>query len=503
MSKKSVPAERIRLVIDRPANTQGDYVLYWMIANRRTRSNYSLDRAIEWARLLGKPLVVFEALRAGYRWASDRIHAFVIEGMIENGKAFADSPVTWFPWLEPRPGEGKGLLKELARNACAVVSDDFPCFFLPQMIESAGRQLQVRFEVVDSNGMMPMRLTDRVFARAVDFRRYLQKEIGPWLEQRPVEQPLKNLKLPRLQGLPDRIAEKWPMTDLSGYQRSPEAFLATFPIDHSVPRVEHIRGGSSAARKQLARFVSDSMLGRYHEERNQPEQEVASGLSPWLHFGHLSIHDVFESVTGWKPWSTEKIASKATGSKEGWWGAAPEVEGFLDELITWRELGYNMCALEPRYDQYGSLPEWALATLDKHRRDRREWLYSLDEFTRGATHDPLWNAAQGQLVEEGRIHNYLRMLWGKKILEWTESPEQALEFMIELNNRYALDGRNPNSYSGIFWVLGRYDRPWGPERPIYGTIRYMTSDNTARKVRVKDYIRRYSKGESGEQGTLF
>lgn len=499
----SVPAERIRLVNDRPANTQGDYVLYWMIANRRTRSNYSLDRAIEWARLLDKPLVVFEALRAGYRWASDRIHAFVIEGMIENGKAFANSPVTWFPWLEPRPGDGKSLLKELARNACAVVSDDFPCFFLPQMIESAGRQLPVRFEVVDSNGMMPMRLTDRVFARAVDFRRYLQKEIRPWLEQRPVEQPLKNLKLPRLAGLPDRIARKWPMTDLSGYQQAPEAFLATFPIDHSVPRVEHVRGGSSAARRQLARFVSDSMLGRYHEERNQPEQEVASGLSPWLHFGHLSIHDVFESVTGWKPWSTEKIASKATGSKEGWWGAAPEVEGFLDELITWRELGYNMCALEPRYDQYSSLPEWALATLDKHRRDRREWVYSLDEFARGATHDPLWNAAQGQLVEEGRIHNYLRMLWGKKILEWTESPEQALEFMIELNNRYALDGRNPNSYSGIFWVLGRYDRPWGPERPIYGTIRYMTSDNTARKVRVKDYIRRYSKGDSGEQGTLF
>jgi deoxyribodipyrimidine photo-lyase len=503
MSKKCVPVERIRQIGDRPANAGGNYVLYWMIANRRTRSNYSLDRAIEWSRKLDKPLVVLEALRAGYRWASDRIHSFVIEGMIENGKAFAKAPVTWFPWLESRPGDGKGLLAGLARDACVVVSDDFPCFFLPRMIESASRQIPVLFEVVDSNGMIPMRHTSRIFARAVDFRRYLQKEVGPWLDQRPVAEPLKNLKLPQLAQLPVQVTRKWPVADLQEYEQSPERFLAAFPVDHSVTRVDRISGGSTAAKKQLARFVSDSMLGCYPDQRNEPEKDVASGLSPWLHFGHLSIHDVFEAVTGWKPWSSEKIAPKATGSKEGWWGAAPEVESFLDELITWRELGFNMCALNPEYDQYHSLPDWALRTLDKHRRDRRAHVYSLQEFASGATHDPLWNAAQGQLVEEGRIHNYLRMLWGKKILEWTESPEQALEFMIELNNRYALDGRNPNSYSGIFWVLGRYDRPWGPERPIYGNIRYMTSENTARKVKVKDYIRRYTKGNSGGQCSLF
>jgi deoxyribodipyrimidine photo-lyase len=160
-------------------------------------------------------------------------------------------------------------------------------------------------------------------------------------------------------------------------------------------------------------------------------------------------------------------------------------------LITWRELGYNMAAHAPGYERYESLPAWARRTLAEHAADRRPFLYSLEEFEMSATHDPLWNAAQRQLVTEGRIHGYLRMLWGKKILEWTRSPEEALDVMVELNNTYALDGRDPNSYSGIFWVLGRYDRPWGPERPVFGKIRYMSSENTARKVGVSKYMERY------------
>jgi deoxyribodipyrimidine photo-lyase len=160
--------------------------------------------------------------------------------------------------------------------------------------------------------------------------------------------------------------------------------------------------------------------------------------------------------------------------------------------VTWRELGYNFCSLRPGFDRFESLPDWAKATLARHAQDPRATVYDLPSFAAAQTHDPLWNAAQTQLVREGRIHNYLRMLWGKKILEWTRSPEDALEVMIELNNRYALDGRDPNSYSGIFWVLGRYDRPWGPERPIFGTVRYMSSANTARKMSVKGYLRRFA-----------
>jgi deoxyribodipyrimidine photo-lyase len=167
-------------------------------------------------------------------------------------------------------------------------------------------------------------------------------------------------------------------------------------------------------------------------------------------------------------------------------------EAFLDQLVTWRELGFNCCAFRDDYDHFESLPAWALATLARHAGDPRPHLYALEEFAACGTHDPLWNAAQMQLVREGRLHNYLRMLWGKKILEWSGTPQEAASVMIELNNRYALDGRDPNSYSGIFWCLGRYDRPWGPERPIFGTVRYMSSANTARKVRVKDFIRWYA-----------
>jgi len=186
------------------------------------------------------------------------------------------------------------------------------------------------------------------------------------------------------------------------------------------------------------------------------------------------------------------VTTIANGSSSGWWGANAEVESFLDELITWRELGFNMCWQRDDYDQYESLPDWAHRTLSEHARDPRPHVYSMEPFEAAKTHDDLWNAVQRQLAREGRIHNYLRMLWGKKILEWSASPRDALEIMIELNNKYALDGRNPNSYSGILWVPGRYDRAWGPERPIFGKIRYMSSENTARKVRVKQYIQHYS-----------
>jgi deoxyribodipyrimidine photo-lyase len=166
-------------------------------------------------------------------------------------------------------------------------------------------------------------------------------------------------------------------------------------------------------------------------------------------------------------------------------------EAFLDQLVTWRELGFNMCSKREDHDQFESLPPWAIKELHEHAGDRRPFLYSLEEFKAAKTHDELWNAAQRELLEQGWIHNYLRMLWGKKILEWSSSPREALGAMIELNNKYALDGRDPNSYSGIFWVLGRYDRPFGPSRPIFGKIRYMSSKSTARKLALADYLNRY------------
>jgi deoxyribodipyrimidine photo-lyase len=204
------------------------------------------------------------------------------------------------------------------------------------------------------------------------------------------------------------------------------------------------------------------------------------------------VHQIFSELTTQEGWSPGHLAVRATGSRFGWWGASQDTEAFLDQVITWRELGFNYCQMRKDYDQFEALPAWALKTLRQHARDERSHVYTVEKFERAETHDALWNAAQTQLLREGRIHNYLRMLWGKKIIEWTRTPQKALEIMADLNNKYALDGRDPNSYNGIFWCLGRYDRPWGPERPVFGTVRYMSSENTARKFNIRDYIRNYS-----------
>ena len=488
----AVPLARIRRLNEEGVNSDGDFVLYWMIAFRRGTWNFSLDRALELAKKHGKPLVILEALRCDYPWASDRIHQFVIEGMRDNAQAFADASVTYYPYLEPQSGEGKGLVRALIRRAVAVVTDDFPCFFLPRMIRAVGLRCPVQMEAIDSNGVYPMRDTDRVFSRAHYFRRHLQKHLLPHLAHVPQADPLEGVQLPTLEALPSDVVSRWPPAELTHWNGCD---LARFPIDHEVTPSPVLKGGAVAAGERLASFL-EGKLNDY-SQRNQPEQDVSTGLSPYLHFGHISAHQIAIDVLQQAEWDPSQVAPKPNGSAHGWWHAGEAAESFLDELITWREVGYNMSCLVDNYDAYESLPEWAQTTLAEHEADPREYLYSVDEFAAGQTHDSLWNAAQNQLKTEGRMHNYLRMLWGKKILEWTPSAPTALQVMIELNNKYALDGRNPNSYSGIFWVLGRYDRAWGPERKIFGKIRYMSSENTAKKLRVKNYLAKYA-GQSEE-----
>ncbi|GIW92276.1 MAG: deoxyribodipyrimidine photo-lyase [Pirellulaceae bacterium] len=483
-----VPDIRIRAVLDDWPAPNGQYVLYWMTAFRRGHDNFSLQRAVDWARELNKPLVILEALRCDYRWASDRLHRWIIEGMKDNAEHFSKKPVTYYPYVEQECGAAKGLFEALASRASVVVSDDFPCFFLPRMIAAAEKKIRVRFELVDSNGLLPLRAADRVFVRAFDFRRFLQTNLLRHLSQTPKRDPLRGVRLPRLESLPDTIAKRWPASVPEELLKDAKS-LARLPIDHSV-RTVAATGGSRAADKQLSCFLQEK-LKLYATYRNHPDMDVTSRLSPYLHFGHVSAHRIFEEVIRWCGWTPDQISSKADWRAPGWWGMDKNAESFLDELITWRELGFNMCWQREDYDRYESLPAWALKTLEEHAGDPRPYVYSLEELEKAQTHDPLWNAAQRQLLSEGTIHNYLRMLWGKKILEWSTSARDALDVMIELNNKYAIDGRDPNSYSGIFWVLGRYDRPWGPERPIFGKIRYMSSENTMRKVQVRRYLARY------------
>lgn len=484
-----VPILRIRNLNDAATRANGEYVLYWPTATRRLHFNFALDRALEHCATLRKPLVILEALRAGYRWASDRLHRFVLDGMSDNARTCAGAGICYHPYVEPVPDAGKGLLEALAEYACVVVADDYPCFFLPRILESAGKKVGVAIEAVDSNGLLPMRACPQAMGRAFDFRRFLQKELPKHLRECPARDPLRKAKSARGGRIPEKIRKKWPAaTDrlLSG----DIAELHKMPIDHSVRPVTP-RGGHGHAKAHLREFLGRK-LKDYGEKRNEPEWDATSGLSPFLHFGHLSVHEVFMELARREKWKLEKLSLRATGKREGWWGMSANAESFLDEIITWREVAFNFCANRWDSDRYESLPEWAKKTLREHRKDERQYLYSLEDFEEAKTHDPLWNAAQRQLVREGKIHSYLRMLWGKKILQWSRRPQEAARIMIHLNNKYALDGRDPNSYSGIFWVLGRYDRPWAPVRPVFGAIRYMSSENTARKFSVKEYLKRYS-----------
>jgi deoxyribodipyrimidine photo-lyase len=409
--------------------------------------------------------------------------------MADNAARLEHGPALYYPYLEPAPGHGKGLLSALADQACVVVTDDFPGFFLPRMVTVAAERLTVRLETVDSNGLLPVRLTDRAFPTAYSFRRYVQKTLPAYLGDQPLPDPVAGSGLPRFDhALVSGIFARWPPATPQVLNAA-STVVASMPLDHSVPPAS-CRGGSAEAETRLRAFLRDR-LPAYAQDRNHPDGTPTSGLSPYLHFGHLSAHQGFHELMALEGWSEADLSSAVTGKRTGWWGVSEPAEEFLDQLITWRELGYGFAANQPDYDTYASLPDWARKTLEAHRNDPRPYIYSLEQLRDAATHDTLWNAAQRQLVSEGTIHSYLRMLWGKKILEWTRTPEQALDVMIELNNRYALDGRNPNSYSGIFWVLGRFDRAWGPERPVYGKVRYMSSQNAARKLRLSRYRERF------------
>jgi deoxyribodipyrimidine photo-lyase len=479
---------RIRIANSQPVRPEGQFVLYWMIAARRPASNFALDRAIAWARHLGQPLVVLEALRVDYPWASDRLHRFVLDGMRDNALAFGRTPALYYPYVEPRRGAGKGLLSALAGTASLVVTDDFPCFFLPRMVEAAAARLDVRLEVVDSNGLVPL-VRERAFSAAAHYRRFMQKRLAEALADVPAERPFGGATLPRLRALPTAVTRRWPAASPAILSSKARA-LRALPIDHAVPPVA-MRGGPVAAKRALQSFVA-KRLATYHEGHNHPDRRGTSRLSPYLHFGHLSAHDVFNAVMRKERWTLGRLPAKATGSREGWWHVGPGAEAFLDQLVVWRELAYHTCAARPNdYDAYASLPAWARQTLEAHVSDPRPHVYTLKQFERASTHDPLWNAAEREMLRDGWFHNYLRMLWGKKILEWSPTPEAALEVMMAIMNRWSLDGRNPNSYAGYFWTLGRYDRPW-PERAIYGKVRSMSSESTARKVEVTDYLRRYA-----------
>jgi deoxyribodipyrimidine photo-lyase len=476
----TVPSVRVRAPHDLALRSERPLVVSWMIGARRTTHNAALDRALELCAVLDKPLLVVEPLRVGYRWASERMHAFVIDGMRDNAAAFGAAGVAYHPHVEPRDGDGRGLMAALAKHAAVVVTDEALGFFQPRMIEAAARAIDTRLEVVDGNGILPVRSLDRALPTAQAFRRHVQRTALEHLAHAP--RATLAAKHARGAEVPADIAARWPASALDAID------VAVLPIDHQVRPT--LRGGARAASAQLATFLT-SRLARYADDRSHPDANAHSSLSPWLHFGHIGAHEIFAAVARAQAWSPSRVQPRVTGAKEGFWGMDRNAEAFLDELITWRELALNGSAFLDGFDTFDATPPWARASLAAHERDTRAHPYTLAELERAETHDDVWNAAQRQLVQTGAMHNALRMLWGKNVLAWSRTAREAFEVLVHLNNKYAIDGRDPSSYAGIGWVFGRYDRPW-PERAVFGVVRCMTTASSRRKWHMDAFLERFS-----------
>jgi deoxyribodipyrimidine photo-lyase len=370
-----------------------------------------------------------------YPFASDRLHRFILDGMRDNAVTLLRSPIVYYPYVEPRADAGKGLLAALAERACVVITDDFPCFFLPRMVEAAARDVDVRLEAIDGNGLLPLSATRRDYPAAVHFRRHLQKTLPSHIGEMPRARGYNVQLVPH--AVPRAILKRWPTASdalLAGDAKE----LERLPIDHTV-KVVSMRGGHSAAARAMRRFVRER-LARYGEDRSP---DASSRLSPYLHFGHMSVHEVLHAVAAREHWTVDRLSSsRVLGARQGWWRMGGGAEAFLDQLVVWRELTYNTCAKRPRdYDRYASLPAWARRSLEAHASDPRPARYTRSALDRAETEDPVWNMAQRALRDDG----------------W-----------------YALDGRDPCSYGGYAWTLGRYDRPW-PERKVFGVVRTMSS----------------------------
>ena len=449
--------------------SRGEFVLYWAQAARRITSNLALDFAIIEANKAGLPVVVYEALRPDYPSANDRIHAFVLEGVVENRRAAAARGLRYAFFLPRTPQDARGVLGRLARRARIVVTDEYPTFILRSQTIRLSAVCPVPLILVDGNGILPM----RAFAKEQYSAKFFRDKAHRQFEERWAEIPEVQPAIPPFSG--ELGIESWEGSDVA-------AAIGECSLDHSVP-LSPVKGGRAEGLQTLDTFIGRRLSG-YAARRNR-EAEHTSELSPYLHFGHLGIDEVARRV----------LFSEAPPE---------DIDAFLEEAVIRRELSFNLCHFRPDHESLAVLPEWARRTLDAHRNDRRKPLYEFEQLERGETGDDVWNLAQRALIETGRMHNYLRMLWGKRIIEWTSSPEEAHRTMILLHERWALDGRDPNTHAGVLWCFGKHDRPWAPERPIFGSIRYMSSESTRKKVDLEAYRKKIDR-ESGntEMGTLF
>jgi len=448
---------RVRPLNDAPLKKGAKYVLYWTQINRRADDNHALAYAADRANDLRLPLLVYEGLTCTYRQANDRIHTFVLDGVPEQQRRLEALGAGYCFYLRKRKADDDRVLYRIAEEAALVVTDDYPTFIAAQHNASVPGRIGVAFHAVDSSCVVPMNLFTKREWAAYTIRPKIQRVLREHLKPVPPILLQHRWRLPRPQ---------WhtPVTD-----STVSTLVGQCEIDHAVKPSLTFTGGRLAAERHLHAFLINR-LRRYAGNKNSPSNHATSDLSPYLHFGQIGAMEVALAVEGYAE-EHKLIATE-----------------FLEELIVRRELAFNFTRHCSNFDSLECLPEWVLLTLRKHAGDRRDHLYTPEQFEWARTHDPLWNACQKEMLLRGKIHGYYRMYWGKKIIEWSASHQQAQDTMLHIHDRYALDGRDPNTYTSVLWCFGLHDRPWG-ERPVFGTVRYMGFDGMKRKTDVAGYLR--------------
>ncbi|MEX1011592.1 MAG: deoxyribodipyrimidine photo-lyase [Balneolaceae bacterium] len=452
--KREVDERRIYKVNSKPVRPGP--ILYWMSRDQRVADNWSLLYAQQLARAVGRELIVAFCHSPGSSPISLRQLDFMIQGLKSSEKTLHDLHIPF----QLLPGEPESELPALAHEleAGAVIADFNPLRKTQDLLHRIAERAPYALQEVDSHNIVPCRhVSGKQEYAAYTLRPKIEKLLPEFLTDFP--------------GIEKQESEK------PSVQSDWETFTVSFLADRSVQPVENVRPGERAAASVLKEFLEKG-LASYAADRNNPVKNAQSGLSPYLHFGQISAQRIALEV------------HKHAGHSES-------REAFLEELIVRKELSDNFCLHNREYDTVDGFPDWAKKTQREHKDDPREYLYTLEQFDEAETHDALWNAAQSEMVNRGKMHGYMRMYWAKKILEWTRTPSEAMAIAIYLNDKYELDGCDPNGYAGIAWSIGGvHDRAWF-ERPLFGKIRYLNANGCRSKFNTKRYIDMHLSGEGG------
>lgn len=455
-----IEKERIKALSDK-RTAPGEYVLYWMQASQRAEYNHALEYAIRQGNDLGLPVVVFFGITNRFPEANSRHYLFMLEGLQEVGKALADRDILF---VVRHISPVKGVI-EMSRRAALVVCDRGYLRIQRAWRAAAARKIRCAFIQVESDVVVPVEV-------ASDKEEFAARTIRPKIRAR-----LDDHLLPLRKTNPRKssLGMKLDSIDMA----EPDSVLAAIRTSRQTAPSPVYQGGFREAKRRLDSFIRNK-LDHFEELRNDPGQDNLSHMSPYLHFGQIS---------------PLYIALRVSRANSG------GTDAYLEELVVRRELSMNFIYYNERYDSLDGLPDWCRKTLKAHSRDSREYIYSKKELERFRTHDPYWNAAQKEMVLTGKMHGYMRMYWGKKIIEWSRTPEEAFTVALELNNRYELDGRDPNGFTGVAWCFGKHDRPWG-ERDVFGTVRYMNDRGLRRKFDIDRYVRRVDALEEADPAGL-